>query len=506
MIGRALALWAVMALPAAAGHFTHDRTIGFSEDGRYFAFKTYGLQRGSGLPFANVFVVDLGRNAWVQGSPFRASRGEEDMAAVEAAPFAALEVVRRDALDAAAPMLGDLHIRRPATVLHAQGIGQAYQADEQTRIRVPHPDTPTNAEPWGEFTLTLGHEQVPAASEFCTRPDDLRGYRLEIAFPDGDSQTLHQDTRIPASRGCAESYRLDAVLSAGFPQDGTPMVALISVWQQGFEGLDRHVIAAPLPPHQPREGRAPAPGSMPAPDSMDAALAGFLQGFDPQDPEALEAALPARQNADPASLRWPDADLPPVARAAEVFAAQTGFARHGRLHITQEDIELTPDGAGGPFTLSLIRLRAVNLGAARRADLAEIFGSDNVAPPEEFGIGPHVEWRFAMRPVQGMRADIVAAGSREISESDLADCGPLPCDAPDALDPDAAGLDCAELGNAETPGTATRAGAALGDLQDAAPATEWLVEHGLWQTDAMQIVTLENGRATSCHWTMASPK
>ena len=504
MIGRALALWAVMALPAAAGHFTHDRSIGFSEDGRYFAFKTYGLQRGSGLPFANVFVVDLERNAWVQGSPFRTGRGDEDMAAVEAAPFAALEEVRRDAMGAAAPMLGDLQIRRPATVLYAQGIGQADQADEQTGIRVPNPDRPTDGAPWGEFTLTLGHEEVPAAAEFCTRPEDLRGYRLEIAYPDGDSQTLHQDTRIPASRGCAESYRLDTVLSAGFPQEGTPMVALISVWQQGFEGLERHVIAAPLPPHQRREGQTTEKGA-PAPDSMDAALADFLQGFDAKDPDALDAALPARQNADPSSLRWPDAELAPVARAAEVFAAQTGFARHGRLHITQEDIEITPEGAGGPFTLSLIRLRAVNLGAARRADLADIFGSDNVAPPEEFGIGPHVEWRFAMRPVQGMRADIVAAGQREISESELADCGPLPCDAPDALDPDTAGLDCAELGTADTPGTATRAGAALGALQDSAQASEWLIEHGLWQTDAMQIVTLENGRATSCHWTTALP-
>jgi predicted secreted protein len=68
---RALGLVAALAGPAAAD-YTHDRVIGFSEDGRYFAFETYGLQRGSGLPFAKLFVVDLDRDARVQGSPIRA--------------------------------------------------------------------------------------------------------------------------------------------------------------------------------------------------------------------------------------------------------------------------------------------------------------------------------------------------------------------------------------------------------------------------------------------------
>ena len=54
MIRRVLVVIAcLLAKPGFAGHFTHDRIIGFSEDGAYFAFKTYGLQRGSGLPYAS---------------------------------------------------------------------------------------------------------------------------------------------------------------------------------------------------------------------------------------------------------------------------------------------------------------------------------------------------------------------------------------------------------------------------------------------------------------------
>ncbi|MFN4099514.1 MAG: DUF2259 domain-containing protein, partial [Pararhodobacter sp.] len=380
------ALLASPAGPGKAGDFTHDRILGFSEDGAYFAFKTYGLQRGSGLPYAEVFVVDLARNIWVPGTPFRAVRGEMAMAEVEAAPFAALEAVRRDVLDAATPMLQDRLIRRPATRLYAAGIGQAHGAGELTRIAIPHPDNPT-APPWHEFTLRLAEEHVPAAAEYCPHPDVVRGYRLDLLRADGQAETLHQDQRIPASRGCAQAYRLDAVVSAGYPQAGTPMVAMISVWAQGFEGLERRVIAAPLPPLGENFHSRPQPE---APLSPDAALAEFLQGSEPLDPDQLDAALPARARADPGSLFWPDANLSPVARATEILAAQAGFSRHGRLSISRDEVILQPEGAGGPMTVSLIRMQAFNLGEARRHELLEIFGSETLAPAEAFGIGPHV--------------------------------------------------------------------------------------------------------------------
>jgi len=41
-----------------------------AENGRHFAFMEYGVQDGSGFPFASVFVIDLDRDAWA-GSPVR---------------------------------------------------------------------------------------------------------------------------------------------------------------------------------------------------------------------------------------------------------------------------------------------------------------------------------------------------------------------------------------------------------------------------------------------------
>ena len=502
MIRRVLVVIAcLLAKPGFAGDFTHDRIIGFSEDGAYFAFKTYGLQRGSGLPYATVFVVDLMQNAWVSGSPFRAGRDESSMAEVEAAPLVALERVRHEALDSAASMLQDLGIRRPATMLYSAGIGQAHMAQEVTRISIPNPDNPT-AQPIREFALRLSDIPVPAAVDYCLRPDALRGYRLELVQPGGDAQVLHQDQRIPASRGCAEAYRIDAVLSAGYPQADDTLVALISVWRQGFEGLERHVIAAPIPP---RPDAATTPANAPSHPDLNSLITEFLGSAVAMDVAELDATLPVRQQSDPAALRWPDADLPPLARAVEVFAAQDGFALHGRIRLTQEYVEIIPEGAGGPMQVSLIRLQAFNLGEARRNELMEFLDASAVAPLEAFGAGPDVEWRFVMRPIQGMRANIVAAGRHEIAPDDAVECGPSACTAPEPLDMDTHGPTCAELPPSQVSGAFTGLGQALAARVEDVQATEWLVEHGLWQADAMQIVSVQSGVPQACWWARQRP-
>ena len=70
---------------------------------------------------------------------------------------------------------------------------------------------------------------------------------MTLQAPDAAAQTLHVDQSIPDSRGCPVTYKLDAVVSAGYPQRSSTLVAMISVWRQGFEGLERHVITLPVP-------------------------------------------------------------------------------------------------------------------------------------------------------------------------------------------------------------------------------------------------------------------
>ena len=41
--------------------------IGYSEDGRIFAFEEFGIQDGSGFPYSNIYVVDLPADKWAYG-------------------------------------------------------------------------------------------------------------------------------------------------------------------------------------------------------------------------------------------------------------------------------------------------------------------------------------------------------------------------------------------------------------------------------------------------------
>ena len=71
--GRAACLTLVFALlaigPVNAGDSAERRAMGFSVDGRYFAFEQFGIQDGSGFPYADIFIVDdLGLRVLVQHS------------------------------------------------------------------------------------------------------------------------------------------------------------------------------------------------------------------------------------------------------------------------------------------------------------------------------------------------------------------------------------------------------------------------------------------------------
>ena len=60
----------LLATPAAqAADSAQSRAIGFSPDGRYFAFEQYGIQDGSGFGYSDIFILDIEQDRWVPGTP-----------------------------------------------------------------------------------------------------------------------------------------------------------------------------------------------------------------------------------------------------------------------------------------------------------------------------------------------------------------------------------------------------------------------------------------------------
>ncbi|WP_345899894.1 DUF2259 domain-containing protein, partial [Martelella sp. UBA3392] len=75
---------ALAAATASAGDFAAFTPLGFSEDGKVFAFEEYGQEDGSGFAYSNIFFIDTEKDAFLEGTPFRL-RTETDNASISAA-------------------------------------------------------------------------------------------------------------------------------------------------------------------------------------------------------------------------------------------------------------------------------------------------------------------------------------------------------------------------------------------------------------------------------------
>lgn len=221
---------ALLAAPALAGDRALMDFIGYSDDGRYFAFEEYGIQDGSGFPYSNIYVIDLPADKWVAGSPYRARIETDDATA---------DMARRDARALAAAKLEALDLSVPADLVAHNGDGET--GGNAYSLAFGRPGYGLD-EPRDVRTLEL---EVFAAdsSEPCETylGERAKGYALLL-----DGAQLHRDTTLPRSRGCPLDYRIHGVVMPADWSGLTAGVAIVAVYPFGFEGPDRRFIAVPL--------------------------------------------------------------------------------------------------------------------------------------------------------------------------------------------------------------------------------------------------------------------
>ncbi len=235
-MARLAVLAATALLASSPGSFAGDRAqidyIGYSADGRYFAFEEYGVQDGSGFPYSSIYVIDLPSDSWVAGSPFRARlEGDSDT----------VGEVRQAVRDAARNTLDDLDIDVGAFPIAINGDGEPDAAAYGLRFGTPGYGLDGVQD---EHLLTL--ETIPMTpSTDCSIIDNaVYGFALSL-----DDVEIHRDASLPRSRGCVMDYRIHAVVQAPDWLFGEPAqrVAIIAVYPFGFEGPDRRFMAVPLP-------------------------------------------------------------------------------------------------------------------------------------------------------------------------------------------------------------------------------------------------------------------
>ena len=227
-------LAAVIVSSAHAGDFANLDIIGFSKDGRRFAFEQYGIQDGSGFPYSEVFIIDVQKDSWVKPSPFK--------------------FVEQDVPDGTDPdvVLGDTR-HTAIQAAHDSGLldgvdypGQTVGDNPVTEVSAdPHlmVVNPRNAIPAFDDPMEFTIEEYPLPSGDCSSYGaKTRGFRLTMLYQ-GTAKVLNDDQNLPKSRGCPLSYRIERVITH-YPDAGPPVfVALILMQTHGFEGPDGRYLA-----------------------------------------------------------------------------------------------------------------------------------------------------------------------------------------------------------------------------------------------------------------------
>lgn len=216
-----------------AGDTADVNILGFSADGRIFAFEEYGVQDGSGFPYAHRYYIDTVTDRFVAGTPIRVRLEDENdtVSSARAQARTRGEKVVRDVV------LGE---NRGHTV----GFNAITElsADPYRMAVNPRPIYPPVDDPI-EFRLQP-HPVI--APERCDNLGEVNGFALTMLdlSPGGRTRLLHKDETIPLSRGCPNDYRIGAVQTF-FPDGERPAYAvLISISRVGFEGPDHRWIAS----------------------------------------------------------------------------------------------------------------------------------------------------------------------------------------------------------------------------------------------------------------------
>lgn len=243
LAGLLLAPWIVA--PATAGDNARLRSLGFSNGGGYYAFIQEGIQDGSGLPYVELFVIDVASDSWVPGTPIRRRVPGDQMAAVEQAGAEnVLPTLRQQVLDEAQPILDRYGIdqTRPGLTMAARG---AYEPlDDSVSFSL----LGANASP--TLHVTIDQTPVPQESDRCWTGDAPRMMSLTLTRSDDGSvvgsHVLARDTALPESRGCPLEYGIARILVPSIVWNGDrpqPIVVIVALTSPGYEGPDLRYLA-----------------------------------------------------------------------------------------------------------------------------------------------------------------------------------------------------------------------------------------------------------------------
>lgn len=230
----------LLSSEAHAGRYAQRQILGFSPDGRYFAFEQYGrLDNITELPYSEISVIRIGDNQPVPGTPIRKNL-DEAAAGLGSGTFTKnLEIVRETAAKAAQTLLQTLDIAPRG--FHLASNPMTELGADPHHIRIDLMPLTGHATP---ITFTLDDYPLPpneTAGQICDEP--VMGFALTMQQADEPPLTIFKDAELPSDRGCVLTYAIADIFR--LEESGSPYhyAALIRYERADIEGADTRFLA-----------------------------------------------------------------------------------------------------------------------------------------------------------------------------------------------------------------------------------------------------------------------
>ncbi|GAA2823643.1 putative secreted protein [Aminobacter aminovorans] len=215
---------------ALAGDAAELNVLGFSADGKVFAFEEYGIQDGSGFAYANRFYIDTTSDAFLPGTPVRVQMEDES--------------IGLDAARAEARKRGDKVVKEDELAANRGRLAGFNAVTETSADPFSMTVNPRPVFPPIDPQLAFKLEEISFGEiERCAGLGPVKGFKLVRVGDGGKTDVLQEDKDVPQSRGCPTGYRIGGVQTF-FGDGGTAAYAvLVTVIRHGFEGPDHRWIA-----------------------------------------------------------------------------------------------------------------------------------------------------------------------------------------------------------------------------------------------------------------------
>jgi len=229
---------AFMLSLSSAANGSNDTQIdflGYSSQGRYFAYEEFGVSESPKVAFSQIYVVDLTQNTWVVGTPvrFEAFLSERSLMSVRGQLRANVRI-----------LLDGLEIDTPAVITALIGEGAPDKDAQELVFNVPAQSTSKIG--GTDFLLNLSTFETSSAFS-CKETFGQEPIGVSLALETrGDRLVLYEDAALPFSRGCPQEYAMKGVVMPFGASDISNAVAIVSVITREEDVLERHFLVIPI--------------------------------------------------------------------------------------------------------------------------------------------------------------------------------------------------------------------------------------------------------------------